>query len=98
MNPRKKEIASVKPSSSCAESYPCQHSLTIKYKDGTTENGWSNGREIAKKYFNYLSEGQKKHFAKYLGKSGFFGNQSDSDSEQESSVINTQEKKPDNRM
>ncbi len=73
MKPRKKEIESVKPGSSCAESYPCQHSLTIKYKDGTTEETWANGREIAEKYLNYLDANDKGHFKGYA-KSGLFSN------------------------
>ena len=95
MNLRNKEIASVEPGS-CAESYPCKHSLTIKYKDGTRENSFGNGRSIAEKYFNYLDDRNKKHFAEYLGKSGLFGHQSDS--EQKPSMSNTQEKKTENRM
>lgn len=78
----RKEIVSVEPSSSCAESYPCQHTLTIKYKDGTTEETGSNGRDIAKKYFNYLNENNKNHFSVYLSRSGVFGRQPDSNSEQ----------------
>ena len=35
MYPREKEIKSVE-AGGCAESYPCQHSLRITYKDGST--------------------------------------------------------------
>jgi hypothetical protein len=76
MNPRnnesKKEIESVDASDGCAESYPCHHFLTIKYKDGTSKKAGADGREIAEKYFNYLNDGEKQHFSQYLKQSGYF--------------------------
>jgi hypothetical protein len=70
-NKNSKEIGSVEPGG-CAQSYPCQHSLTIKYKDGSIEKEWAYGDEIAEKYFNYLNDRNQKHFSQYRSKLGFF--------------------------
>ena len=71
MDSRKKDIKSVQ-TGGCAESYPCQHSLTITYKDGTKEGGWAWGPDIVKKYYNYLGENDKEHFSQYRNHSRFF--------------------------
>ena len=71
MNSRDKEIQSVE-AGGCAETYPCQHSVTITFKDGTTKEQGATGPEVAKKYFNYLNDRDKKHFSEYRKKSGFF--------------------------
>lgn len=68
----KKEIVSVKAGDGCAESYPCQHEITIRYKDGTEEQRWANGRTIAREYGNYLDANDWNHFSGYA-KSSFFG-------------------------
>ena len=70
MNPRKKEINSVKPSDWCAESFPCQHDVTIKYKDGTekTKSDYS-GLKLFEKYGKFLSKADAEHFSMYANMS-----------------------------
>lgn len=68
----KKEISSVSADSVCMKSYPCQHSIKIKYKDGTEEEKHANGVTIAKKYIDYMNDSDKNHFAQYA-KFSLFG-------------------------
>ena len=59
-----KTIKSLKVSSMCLQSYPCQHHITITYNDGAQENsimsGWS---AVTNKYWNFLSKNDKNHFS-----------------------------------
>lgn len=62
MLPRKKklvnsnndEIESVKVSDRCLESRPCQHEVTIKFKNGQTETSTMRSPDIEKKYGKYI--------------------------------------------
>lgn len=64
---------------SCAESYPCQHSLTITYQDGSKKEDWAWGPDIAKNYYKYLGENDKAHFSEYRPHSRFFSRWFNSD-------------------
>lgn len=63
MFPRKKqsdnnyaysEIESVKVSERCYESRPCQHDVTVKFKQGKTEKFRMSSPEIERDYGNYI--------------------------------------------
>lgn len=52
----------------CLQSYPCQHSATIKYSDGTEEVVHLDGYDaISNQYWKYLSSGDQEHFTYLKG-------------------------------
>jgi len=53
----RKSIDSVEVSNMCYETYPCQHDVTIKYKDGTQDKSCMPSPDIEKQYGKYLPNG-----------------------------------------
>lgn len=62
---KEKRIVKVDLGEICLQSYPCQHSITITYEDGTTVVEHVNGRKIYEKYYNFLSDKEKTHVIVY---------------------------------
>ena len=50
----------------CLQSFPCKHNIKIN----GIEFGLMDGKEIVKKYWNFLGPQQKEHFKVYLDKIG----------------------------
>ena len=61
---KKLEITSVKIDNVCLQSYPCQHSVIV-YEGPYLSRIFTDGRNIARDYWNFLTEKEKNHFGKY---------------------------------
>lgn len=48
-------------SHTCYESYPCQHDVIIKYRDGRTKTVRMSATSILEKFYNFLTDDQKEH-------------------------------------
>ena len=57
----KKEILSVC-IDKCLETIPCQHEVSVQYKDGTEKKKLSDAPTIARKYAPYLDASLRGHF------------------------------------
>jgi hypothetical protein len=62
------EIASVTIEKTCMKTMPCQHNLTVKYKDGTELNTHDWAPAIARKYGSFFDERARQHFGQYLNR------------------------------
>ena len=61
-----KEVVAIQVDGGCMESYPCQHNITLTFKDGRKEKKHSDGRTIAQEWFALLNDKNKEHFKEYL--------------------------------
>ncbi len=64
LNKKNRIYDSIEIDNRCLQSFPCQHRIKVNDKS----LGLMNGKEITKKYWDYMSNLQKEHFKIYLDK------------------------------
>ena len=55
------DVLKVIVSDDCYETCPCQHDVTVYYKDGRVENTCMFGDEIIERFSEFISEEQREH-------------------------------------